>query len=106
MKEKNLPILSLETEKSINEIVFKKSEERYKYEIARVLVNTPTVGLAIWFNLIKVGYRPKPLAFPSLNVEFELPRTFIQNSVVVSCLKHRTNRYSSVGEFFSVGDVV
>jgi len=106
VKEKNLPILSLETEKTVNEIVFKKSEERYKYEIARVLVNTPTLGLALWFNLVKVGYRPKPLSFASLGVDLELPRTFIQNSVIIGCLKHRTNKYTQAGEFFNVGDVV
>lgn len=71
-----------------------------------MLVKTPTLGLALWFNLIKVGYRPKPLTFPSLGVELEVPRTFIQNSVVIACMKQRTNRYSQTGEFFSVGDVV
>jgi len=106
LKEKNLPILSLETEKIINEIVFKKSEERYKYEISRVLINTTMVGLALWFNLIKVGYRPKALSFPSLNVELEVPRAFVQNSVVVGCLKHRTNQYAICGEYFNVGDVI
>lgn len=64
------------------------------------------MGLALWFNLIKVGYRPKPLSFPSLGVELEVPRAFIQNSVIIGCMRHRTSKYSPTGEFFSVGDVV
>jgi hypothetical protein len=96
----------LETEKNINEIVFKKSEERYKYEVSRVILNTNLIKFAVWFNLIKVGYRPKPLVFPTLGVELEVPRAFIQNSVVVGCMKSKTHRYVTPSEFHCIGEVI
>ena len=54
-----------------------------KYEITKEFTSKDS-KIGIWVNpLTKVGYRLKPIEFPQLNCNCEVPRTLLTKQLVI-----------------------
>ena len=102
--EKGLQTLTLENEK-LND--FNRKEDRFKYEIYEPIIESDPFKYGLWINFIKAGFRAKPVAFGNMGFELEVPRQFLQSTVLISCLRSKFNRYpDDDAEIKCVGDVV